>query len=340
MKKPITLIFILLLFISAKAQENETYPQLIDEKEDYYTNYSYEDYKSQYHQEYTFYYKRATTKDSKSQINNLQDRLLPWEIIDKYNPKYFFNQIINSIRVEDFGDDKLNISMVYDLSTEQLKEFKQTRGIVNKEKLLDLLHVNIISTDIINTTTNKQIELDKSWTSFCCNLLPNDTPTKERFIYYTYIKNKNTNFKNLSGTITVQLELPTAYIVKEITKNDIGKTIEIAENQKIKLIEFVDNKIHFEILNKEKLKSEIKFTNVSSNVKSIYMPKYLYHFFRLNPKIKHLEFEKEYQKLLDIKEENLEENIVYVYTLKGRPEKFYLLNKKTVLKKEIVLKIN
>jgi len=325
MKKLINLIFILLITISTKAQKSVEYPQLIDEEEDYYANYSNEDYKSKYHQEYAFYYKRTITKDGLSKSNKIKNELLPWEIIKKSNSGDFFNQIINSIKVEDFGDDKLNISMLYDLSTEQLKEFQQTRGIVTKEKLLDLLRINILSTKINNKTNNKEIELGKYWTTFCCNLVPNDNPSKEKFIYYNSIKSENTIFKNLSGNITVQLELPTEYMVKEITKNDIGKIIEIAENQKIKLIEFVDNKVHFEVLNNEKLKSEIKFTNVSSNVKSIYMPKYFYNFFRLNPKMKYVEFEKEYQKFVDKEEENLDENIVYVYSFEGKPDKFFFL---------------
>lgn len=342
MKKLQTLIFTLLIFISAKAQVSEEYPQLIDEKENYYSNYSYEDYKSKYHQAYALYYKRATTKDSQSNSGKIMHKLLPWEIINKHNPNDFFNQAINSIKVEDFGDERLNISMVYDLNTEQLKEFQKTRGIVNKEKLSDLLRINILSAEIINKTNSEKIELDKFWTPFCCNLVPNDNATKEKFIYYNSIKSGKTAFKNLSGSIVVELELPTEYFVKEITKNDIGKIIEIAGNQKIKLIEFVDNKVHFELLNKEKLKSEIKFLNVSSNIKSIYMPKYLYTFFRLNPKMKYVEFEKEYQKFVAKEEDNLDKNLVYVYTLEDKPDKFYFYmpNEKTMLKKEIVLKLN
>lgn len=342
MKKRINLIIILLICISAKAQKSVEYPQLIDEKENYYANYSNEDYKSKYHQEYAFYYKRTITKDGQSQSDKIKSKILPWEIVKKYNPKELFSQISNSIKIEDFGDDRLNISMVYDLSAEQLKELQQTRGIVDQEKLTDLLRVNILATEINNKTNNKKIELGQYWTPFCCNLIPNDNPTKEKFIYYNSIKSENVKFPNLSGNVAVRLELPTDFILKEITKNDIGKIIEIAENQKVKLIEFVDNKIHFEVQNKEKLKAEIAFVNVSSNEKSINMPKYLYDFFRLNPKMKYSEFEKEYQRLVDKKESNLDENVVYIYSLEDKPEKFYFYmpNEKTMLNKEITLKIN
>lgn len=341
MKKLITLTSILLFFISAKAQISGAYAPLIDEKDAYYATYSSEDYKSKYHQEYAFYYKTATTKDSQIKSDEIKNELPPWEIIKRDNPKDFFNQIINSIKVEDFGDDKLNISLVYNLSAEQIREFQQTRGIVNKEKLVDLLRVNILSTEIYNKTDHKKIELGKSWTPFCCNLLPNDNPTQEKFIYYNYIKSENINFKNLTGTIAVQLQFPTEYIVKYITQKDVGTIIEIAGNQKIKLIEFVDNKIHFEVQNKEKLKSEIKFADVSSNVKSISMPKYYYNFFRSNPKMKYAEFEKEYHKFVEKEEDNLDENMVYIYSLEGKPDRFYIYgpSQKTMLSKEITLKM-
>jgi len=49
-----------------------------------------------------------------------------------------------------------------------------------------------------------------------------------------------------------------------------------------------------------------------------------------------------YQKIIDINEENLEENLVYIYTLEGQTDKFYfyLPNEKTILEKKITLKIN
>lgn len=341
MKKLITIISMLLVFISAKAQVSEAYAPLIDEKEDYYATYSKEDFKSKYHQEYAFYYKAATTKDSHIKVGKIKNELPPWELIKKYNPTDFFSQITNSIKVEDFGDEKLNISLVYDLSAEQVREFQQTRGIVNTEKLVDLLHINILSTEIYNKADRKKIELGKSWTPFCCNLLPNNNPTQEKFIYYNYIKTENINFKNLTGNIAVQLQFPTEYVIKEITKKDVGKIIEIAGNQKIKLIEFVDNKIHFEVLNKEKLKNEIKFVGVASNVKSISMPKYFYNFFRSNPKMKYAEFEKEYHKFVEKEDDNLDENMVYIYSLEGKPDRFYIYgaNQKTMLNKEITLKM-
>ena len=72
------------------------------------------------------------------------------------------------------------------------------------------------------------------------------------------------------------------------------------------------------------------------------MPKYLYNFFRLNPKMKYAEFEKEYQKFIDKEEDNLDENTVYVYSSEGKFDKFYIYapNQENMLNKKITLKIN
>lgn len=338
MKKLLLLFTILSLFNSCNGQSNNSYPKLIDETENYYEKYSYEDYKEKYHKEYAFYYKRTVTRDSKSQAENLTDKILPWEILKKYSPKDFFNQITNSIRIENTDDDRLSISMDYDLTKEEIKEYQQTGGILNKDDLSDLLSVEILHSDILNTQTNKKTELENNWTRFCCNLIPYDSenPIKKQSFYYKNVDNA----KSLSGSITFKIELLTEYTVTEINKNDIGKTIEIGGNQKIKLIEFVDNKVHFEVMNNEKLLSEIEFINVSPTVKNISMPKYLYDFFRLNPKMKYSEFEKEYQKFLDTKEDDLEKNNVYVYTVEGKPDKFYFYSPKTKLSKDILIKVN
>lgn len=332
-------LFVILLFVVPCKAQNNKYPQLIDEQEDYYANYSYADYKREFHQEYAFFYKRTVTKDSKSYSETIKNEQLLWVILKSSNPKEFFSQITNSIKIEDRGKERLNITASYDLTDEQINEYQRTGGIENKDKLSDLLTFEILSTDITNTTTKEKVTFDENWVKSCCDIFPTKNPTKERLFFYNH---KHIDLKQCSGSISVRLRLPAAYSVTEITQNDIGKTIEIAGNQKIKLIEFIDNKVHFEVLNNEKLKSEIKFTNVSPTIKRINIPKHLYDIFRTSPKMKYSKFEKEYQKYLDTEDDNLEENTVYVYTLEGKPDKFYVYSpvEKTLLEKELTLNLN
>ncbi len=338
MKNLLRLFVVLLFVVPCKAQNNR-YPQLIDEQEDYYANYSYADYKREFHHQYAFFYKRTVTKDSKSHGETVKNGQLPWEILKNSNPNGFFNQITNSIKIEDLGEERFNITVSYDLTDSQISEYRKTRGIDNTNNLLSLLTFEVLSTDITNTATKEKVVFEKNWVKSCCDIFPTENPTKERLSFYNH---KHIAPKQCVGSISVKLKLPVEYSATEITQNDIGKTIETVENQKIKLIEFIDNKVHFEVLNSEKLKSEIKFINVSPTVKHVYMPKYLYDVFRTNPKMKYSKFEKEYQKHLDTEDGDLEENTVYVYTLEGKPDKFYFYSpvEKTLLEKEITLNLN
>lgn len=157
--------------------------------------------------------------------------------------------------------------------------------------------------------------------------------------FYDYLG--KSDLKDITGTVDIQVSLPTEYSVVKITKNDVGKTIDIGENQKIKLQEFVDNKVHFEVIGNEKLRTEVTFSNLSANVKSYYTPKFLYQFFCLNSEMKYKEFEKNYKKFLEKEETDLEKNKVYVYTLYGKPDAVFFYHKKeeTMLKKDLKLEI-
>lgn len=339
--KNFTPLFLILFFTIYCKGQNLEFPKLIDEIPDNSELYFSGNLENEFHNEYT-YYKKSTTKDSRSKNDkdDIKNKLLPWEILKQYNPHDFFNQVTNSINIKDLDDNRISIGIYYDLTAEQIYNYHNSIGIRTEAHISDLLKFNVISTDLIDILTNKKVEFKDQWISFCCTLFPRDNPTKYNLSYINSLK--NVNFNNLKGKITIQLELPVAYEVIEITKNDIDKIIEVSENQKIKLIEFDDNKVHFELLNGVEFKSEIEFVNVSSTKNSIFMAKYLYAFFRSRPNMNYSQFEKRYNQFIEKKEEKLEENLVYVYTLKSEPDKFYIYSprKESMLKKEITLNIN
>lgn len=326
---------VLLLFL-IKYNAQTQFPALVEKSEA-----SMEDASGKKHEGIFEYYKLSVYKQNmeKSKLNSL-DKDKPWELINKEKGTALFNEITKNLRFEIFpNDDRFYLSSKLSLSATAKEEYEKTGGIMNKKDPKSLIDLSVLSSNLINKNTKNKIDIQQL-IPFCCNLLVKEKPIKEKLLFYASLQ--NTTPSNLIGDITVHLQLPTEYEKVEVTKQDLGKTIAIPNNQKVKIIEFTENKIHFEVQNGEKLKSKLAFDNAERNYFSANMVSDYYQFFRNNPNLEYKDFEKKYDAFKKSDSSNKDSNRVYIYSLDANLSQFYFYspNEKTILKKDLTISVS
>jgi len=225
---------------------------------------------------------------------------------------------------------------MYLISKEESNEQKTTGGIVVKDGLTDLLKIKITSTNLINTKDNKNITLEDHLIKSSGGWFPDNNPVYRRYNYFNYLDNIN----DIEGDVNIQISLPTEYEVNEINQQQVGQTIEVNKELKIKILAFEDNTLHFEILDNKALNMDILFSGDTGGHYRYTISKYRYDFYRMNPELNFKKFAQKIDKHLDIQPTEKEENNkIIMYRFINKIDKFYLYRpiEKTKLTENLTL---
>ncbi|MDM1346909.1 hypothetical protein HX017_08400 [Myroides marinus] len=335
MKKILLITSILLTTYTVFSQNS--YPSL-KEREDLsmYMDNKRENINKEFYEEYYNQYLTAISKNSHAEIGKSNTSSLPWNLILKHNPKTFFESVVNSITFQNLEDNKYMFKIKRPMSTEEINEQRTTGGFKVKDNLTDLLKIKIMSNTLVNTKKNKKVTIDNPVMQSTGSWYPKIDPLYLEYCYFNYLDNIN----DIEGDVNVQISLPTEYEVTEINQQQLGQTIEVTKELKIKILAFEDDALHFEILDNKTLDIDILFNEEKGGSYSFEVTKKIYDFFRIHANLDFTKFTREISKYSDsATEDKSHDNIVHVYTFQNKIGKFYLYRpiEKTKLTENLTL---
>jgi len=342
---------ILLLFIlsSVIACHNKEYPDLINKQ----LKYSDKDYDKKHFQDFSVY-EDVTTKDDKTpKAKIVAKKQYPWEIsISQKRAEQTMHQIEKSITaVTDGASDynKAPSSSIYFSSLvdnfytkEQLSQYEKTGSITSQRSILDYIKATVKTYDLTNEK-NEKVQLNQNELGLNIGGFEEKNEKLLERIAFSTMGIGNLEYLTLKGYVNIEIEIPVEYEKVEITNQNIGDKISIG-GQKIQILEFDANVIHYKLSDNNSKKISIYIDNCNGNYGGVEIPENVYNKFRNNQGLDYNSFLKKYKEFDLDKIENTNQGD-YVSILKSddcQLEKvfFYCPVNSKLVKKTIRVPVN
>lgn len=292
--------FLLLLILFSITACQKEYSDLINKE----LNYSDKDFNKTHFQEFRIY-EDITTKNNKlPKAATNTKKQYPWEIsISQKRAEETLKQIEESIIAMTDGASDYNkepsssiyfSSLVNNFYTrQQLSEYEKTGSITSQISILDYIKATVKNYELTNEK-NEKIKLNGDVLGLNIGGFEKKNGKLLEGIAFETLGMGKSEYLRLNGYIVIEIEIPVNYEKVEITKNNIGDQFIIGE-QKVEILEFDANVIHYKLFDTNSKKFSIYIDNCNGNYGEIESPENVYKKFRNNQGLDYDSFVKKYK---------------------------------------------
>lgn len=294
------ILLLIILFSITACQSKKEYPDLIDKE----SIYSDKDYNKKHFQDFTVYEDVTTKNSKKPKAKNLTKKQYPWDVsAPKKRTEETLSQIEKSITAitdpaSDYSKEPSSSIYFYSLinnfyTKQQLSEYEKTGNITTQTSLLDYIEAKVKNYQLTNEK-NEKIKLNTNVLGLNIGGFEEKNGKMLQVIAFETMGMRNSKYLRLKGFVDIEIEIPVEYEKIEVTKKDIGDKFKIA-GQKIQILEFDDNVIHYKLFNSSSKKFSIYIDNCNGSYGGVTIPENIYKKFRNNQGLDYNSFLKKHK---------------------------------------------